>query len=153
MGDTREDYPTKLDTLSDRPYAATFYHQGREHNMQARTPIEGEDKRAATSLFNAMREFMRERGDMPAQYILSFLLVAMEEGQSVTDYARAAGVSNSVMSRHLLDIGDRNRQMDKGFGLVTARPNPMELRKHEYFLTPKGKTLLQHVLRHWRMGY
>jgi hypothetical protein len=84
--------------------------------MQAlsRTPVDPEDKRVAASLFNALREFMRERGDMPAQYILSFLLVAMDEGKSVSEYAQAVGVSNSVMSRHLLDIGERNRHLEKG---------------------------------------
>ena len=46
---------------------------------------------------------------MPVQYITSFLLVATDEGLTVTDYAKKAGVSKSVMSRHLLDIGGRSR--------------------------------------------
>jgi hypothetical protein len=29
------------------------------------------------------------------------------------------------VSRNLLDIGERNRHMEKGFGLVAARSNPM----------------------------
>jgi hypothetical protein len=37
----------------------------------------------------------------------------------VVDYAKRAGVSVSVMSRHLLDIGERNRHMEEGFRLVT----------------------------------
>jgi hypothetical protein len=37
-----------------------------------------------------------------------------------------------------LDIGERNRHMEEGFGLVAARNNPMNLRKKEYFLTDKG---------------
>jgi DNA-binding MarR family transcriptional regulator len=85
---------------------------------------------------------------MPAQYIRTFLLVAEEQGLGVIDYAQRAGVSVSVMSRHLLDIGERNRHMEDGFGLVTYRPNPMELRKHEYFLTDKGRTLLHKITRH-----
>ena len=51
------------------------------------------------------------------------------------------------MSRHLLDIGLRNRHMKEGFGLVVGRPNPMNLREHEYYLTPKGHATLQKVLR------
>jgi DNA-binding MarR family transcriptional regulator len=38
--------------------------------------------------------------------------------------------------------------MEKGFGLVTFRSNPLELRKHEYFLTERGHALLHKVLRH-----
>ena len=36
------------------------------------------------------------------------------------------------MSHNLLDIGERNRHMEEGFGLVTARNNPMNLREKEY---------------------
>jgi DNA-binding MarR family transcriptional regulator len=51
------------------------------------------------------------------------------------------------MSRHLLDIGERNRKMEAGFGLVTYRANPLELRKHEYMLTDKGRALLHQITR------
>jgi DNA-binding MarR family transcriptional regulator len=113
----------------------------------------GDKAKAVARVHHALnREFMRQRGDMPAQYIQSFLLVAMDEGKSVSEYAHTAGVSKSVMSRHLLDIGERNRHMEKGLGLVQSRPNPMELRKHEYFLTPKGHALLDQLVRLWDMA-
>ena len=85
---------------------------------------------------------------MPLQYVAALLLVAEDEGLGVVDYAKRAGVSISVMSRHLLDIGERNRNMEEGFGLVTYRANPMELRKHEYMLTDKGHALLDQITRH-----
>jgi DNA-binding MarR family transcriptional regulator len=78
--------------------------------------------------------------------------VAEEEGLGVIDYAKRAGVSTSVMSRHLLDIGERDRYMEDGFGLVTYRPNPRELRKHEYFLTDRGRALVHKINRAWGMG-
>jgi DNA-binding MarR family transcriptional regulator len=84
---------------------------------------------------------------MPLQYVTTFLLVALNEGRGVTEYAEMAGVSQSVMSRHLLDIGERDRYMEKGFGLITYRPNPFELRKHEVFLTDKGRALAHEIVR------
>jgi DNA-binding MarR family transcriptional regulator len=84
---------------------------------------------------------------MPLQYLTSFLLVAMEEGLSVSEYAKRAGVSNSVMSRHLLDIGDRSRHGEEGFGLVTFRPRIENLREHEYTLTQKGRMLWREIVR------
>jgi DNA-binding MarR family transcriptional regulator len=51
------------------------------------------------------------------------------------------------MSRHLLDIGDRSRHMEEGFGLVTYRPRPENLREHEYMLTPKGRILWKSIVR------
>lgn len=99
------------------------------------------------NLLGALDVFTALRATMPLQYVKAFLLVAEEEGLGVIDYANRAGVSVSVMSRHLLDIGDRNRNMEEGWGLVTYRQNPMELRRHEYMLTPKGKALLHKVTR------
>jgi DNA-binding MarR family transcriptional regulator len=46
------------------------------------------------------------------------------------------------VSRNPLDIGERNRYMEEGFGLVAARNNPMNLREKEYYLTDKGRALL-----------
>ena len=109
-----------------------------------------QERNAAASLFSALQGFTAIRDTMPLQYVMSFLLVALDEGQSVNEYARRAGVGTTVMSRHLLDIGVRNRHMEPGFGLVDYRPNPMELRKHEYFLTPKGRALAHRILSMWR---
>ena len=110
-----------------------------------------DDRDAVKRLLNCLDVFKSLRGTMPLQYVMAFLLVAEEEGLGVIDYAKRAGVSVSVMSRHLLDIGDRNRHMAEGFGLVTHRANPMELRKHEYFLTEKGRQILHRCLRHASM--
>jgi DNA-binding MarR family transcriptional regulator len=76
----------------------------------------------------------------------------MDEGKSVQDYADLAGVSKSVMSRHILDLGDRTRYMEEGLGLMYSRPNPNELRKHEVWLTPTGKALARDVLSLWTLS-
>jgi DNA-binding MarR family transcriptional regulator len=56
-------------------------------------------------------------------------------------------MSLSTMSRNLLDMGDRNRHMEKGFGLVTSRNKPMNLREKEYFLTDKGRAVIFQITR------
>lgn len=95
----------------------------------------------------ALSTFKLLNETMPLQYVLSFLAVAQEEGLGVTEYAKKIGVNVTTMSRHLLDIGARNRKMQPGYGLIMYRPDPLELRKHQYFLTPKGKQLLHTFLR------
>lgn len=115
--------------------------------MIARKPRPEGVTRAVRAAMGILDPFRELKGTMPAQYIYAFLLVAEEEGLGVVDYAKRADVSVSVMSRHLLDIGERNRHMDEGFGLVTFRSNPMELRRHEYYLTPKGEALLHKLER------
>ncbi len=115
--------------------------------MVTKTKVEGGDLQAVKNLMAALEAFRAIRPTMPLQYVMSFLLVAAEEGLGVNEYAERAGVSTSVMSRHLLDIGGRNRHMEEGFGLVQARQNPMELRKNEVFLTNKGKAVLRQIIR------
>lgn len=115
--------------------------------MTTKTKLEGSDAQAIKNFLAAIEAFRAIRPTMPLQYVVAFLLVAMDEGLGVSEYAERAGVSMSVMSRHLLDIGERNRHMEEGFGLVTARQNPMELRKNEVFLTSKGKAVLRQIIR------
>lgn len=110
--------------------------------------LEGSEAEAVKSLLAALDAFREIRPTMPLQYVVTFLVVALEQGLSVGEYAERAGVSLSVMSRHLLDIGERNRHREKGFGLIDYRSHPEELRKHQVFLTPKGKTLLHRITRH-----
>lgn len=112
-----------------------------------RQSLPEDDKSALAQAVAVMDLFAELRQTMPLQYVRAFLLVALDEGRGVGEYAEKAGVSMTVMSRHLLDIGDRNRHKEEGFGLVTQRPDPMELRKHQAMLTPKGKALAHKIIR------
>lgn len=109
--------------------------------------ITDEEKARLRSLLAALEPFFGARQTLPMQLVKSFLLAALHEGEGVTELAQRAGLSQSVMSRHLLDIGDRNRHMEAGFGWTTQRPDPMELRKHQVLLTPKGVGLAHQVCR------
>jgi DNA-binding MarR family transcriptional regulator len=112
-----------------------------------RQTLKPAEKDRIGNLLTALEPFRNLRGTMPMQYVIAFLLVALDEGQGTTEYARRAGVSASVMSRHLLDIGDRNRHMEEGFGLVTQRQDPLNLSKHQHMLTDKGRAIAQQILR------
>jgi DNA-binding MarR family transcriptional regulator len=79
----------------------------------------------------------------PVTMLEAFLLVALEEGLCVEEYAARAKMPVVTMSRHLLDLGDRNRKMRRGMGLVTARPNPLNRRRREYMLTDRGRLLVE----------
>lgn len=105
------------------------------------------ERRAGRRLLGALEAFRELRQTMPMQYVIAFLLVAMDEGKSVGAYAIEAGVSPSVMSRHILDIGDRNRDREPGFGLVVTKPNIMNLREHTVHLSDKGRALFHKLAR------
>ena len=73
--------------------------------MKRELPEEGIS--AVSSLLGALQPFFALKGTLPAR-CKAFLLVALQEGLSVSEYAERAGISMSTMSRNLLDIGDRS---------------------------------------------
>jgi hypothetical protein len=105
------------------------------------------EKRRLGAFLSACDVFTTIRNTMPLQYVRAFTLVALDEGQGVGEYARMAGVSQSVMSRHLLDLGDRARDGSPGFGLVTLKLDVMNLRRHQCILTDRGRVLAGHIVR------
>jgi DNA-binding MarR family transcriptional regulator len=112
-----------------------------------RDGLKEDDIRLMRAFYRALEPFEHIRHDMPMQYVRTFMLVCMEPGLSVNEYADRAGVSQTVMSRHLLDIGERNRHMAPGFGLVIKRQDPMNLRRWEVLLTEKGRQVAHKMMR------
>jgi DNA-binding transcriptional ArsR family regulator len=85
--------------------------------------------------------------ESPAVSLLgAFLEVCMEEGLSVEEYAKRTELPQTTMSRHLLDIGDRNGKMEPGLGLITSRFNRLDHRKRDYILTERGRELRDKLL-------
>jgi DNA-binding MarR family transcriptional regulator len=83
---------------------------------------------------------------IPLAMVEAFLLVALYEGASLRDLCRLSGQAQSTLSRHLLDLADRNRKGGPGLKLVGWRHPPEELRRKEYFLTAKGRALRDRLL-------
>lgn len=111
-------------------------------------PTLSEEERAfCRALRLALEPFRQLNPSMPLSYIVAFLEVATEEGQGVSEYAAKLGVPPSVMTRNLLDIGDRNRQREEGYGLITQERDLFDLRKHNAKVTPKGHTLTRAFIR------
>jgi DNA-binding MarR family transcriptional regulator len=78
---------------------------------------------------------------VPTQLVQAFVKVALYEGKTLTEYADMLGANVSTASRHLLDLGERNRKMEPGYQLVESRNDPMNLRQKHYSLTRKGQML------------
>lgn len=85
--------------------------------------------------------------NIPAQMLQTFMAVAMNEGKSLTEIAEAVHANMSTASRHLLELGERNRRMEPGYNLVSRTPDPMNLRQNAYSLTSKGKLLIANVVK------
>lgn len=97
------------------------------------------------AVFNELRDVSPSMSVPLAQ---TLLLVALNEGKSLRELADIAGLKQGTISRYLLDLSERNRSLEQGFGLVHREADPMELRKNMYTLTPKGREVLKRVAHH-----
>ena len=85
---------------------------------------------------------------MPLSYVIVFLTVALDEGKSVSSYARALGITNRLtMSRFLKHIGRKGSGGNPGLDLVTSKPDPSVYQGTQIFLTAKGRTIADQITR------
>ncbi len=82
---------------------------------------------------------LKERGDMTVSLARTFLAVAEEEGLTGRDLEQRLGLSQGSVSRHLLDLGARNRRFEPGLGLVEFRHAERDFRVKCWHLTPEGR--------------
>lgn len=129
------------------PLASGGLTAGGEASVMSSTKLRDDEKIVLKNVMQLLDAFRAVRPTMPLQHAYAFLLVAMDEGQGVMEYAERAGVAQTVMTRHLLDMGSHTRKREPGLGLVVQRMDPMDMRKHQTFLTNEGRALLHKIIR------
>jgi DNA-binding MarR family transcriptional regulator len=70
-----------------------------------------------------------------------FLVVALDEGLGVNEYARRFGIDRRDMSRSLTSLGSGGNYRSSFYGLVTFRKSPTNKSGKRVFLTKRGKKL------------
>jgi hypothetical protein len=110
------------------------------------------DKRLVHGLFLALKSFSKIRDDtVPLGMVLTFLAVAMDEGQCASDYAHALDVYRYSMARYIHGLGDRDRKGRPGLGLIRIVPDKSRRNnRHSIFLTAKGRAIAVELLRNLR---
>lgn len=104
-------------------------------------PIVTEDQRVINKLIIVLQEMQKIDEAISLQLCITFLLVAQNEGCSLTDIWKQTGWVQSTVTRHTLDLAQFNRHKQPGYNLIQSERDPMELRKNIYTLTGKGKAL------------
>lgn len=82
---------------------------------------------------------LKERGDMTVSLARTFVAVSDEEGLSGRDLETRLGMNQGSISRHLLDLGQRNRRFEPGLGLVEWRLAERDFRVKCWYLTAEGR--------------
>ena len=81
--------------------------------------------------------------NVPAQTILTFLMICQDPDLTVVQLAERLGVSQSSASRNVAFLTDMHRLKKPGLGLVEKRINPLNERTKVLSLTPRGRRMLQ----------
>jgi hypothetical protein len=120
--------------------------------MGYKSLLSDEARQAAKALRLALEPFVQLNPNIPASYIISFLTVAEKEGRPVSEYANEVGMLKAVMTRHLLDLGERDRHGGEGMNVIEQRRDRVDLRINRSFINEKGATLLSKVRRAWELS-
>lgn len=110
------------------------------------TSLKGQNAKLLHKMSLLMTAFRNLNPTMSIQVVHTMVLIALHEGASVTEIAKMSGFKMPTVSRNILDLGQRNRKREPGLGLVETVTDPMELRKKQVRLTPKGNALINQVL-------
>ena len=104
-----------------------------------------QEQRDCIKMLSVLVELRAQRASMTVSQAIALMHVAINEGMSVGDLAIKIGLKQSVMSRHLLDLGPFTRSREPGANLVEHRVGTKSLRVHEMFLTPKGAGFFRRI--------
>lgn len=96
-------------------------------------------------LTNALNTIRILDTTLPIQTMVALLVVAVEEGQSVSEVARRAGLQQSSASRNVSSLTDWSYNKRPGLGLVEYRQDPMNLSIKALHLTKKGAQVLRQI--------
>jgi DNA-binding MarR family transcriptional regulator len=113
-------------------------------------PLSPQDKRTIQVLLWALKPLINLRSSIPLPFVTVFLMVALDEGQGVNEYARMVGIHRAAMSRYLRNIGARARYGGPGLGLVTIEPHPTDPVRKRVFLTTKGRSIARKIFQQLR---
>lgn len=106
---------------------------------------DAKERKELRRIRQVLKTFMDVKAEMNVGLALAFIEVALHEGASMNELKDICGTKQSTMSRQLLDLGQRDRRMQPGLGLVDSRIDPMELRKKNYTLSPQGRRLIEEL--------
>lgn len=83
--------------------------------------------------------------EMPAQTVLTFLLVADEPDVTMRDLQTRLGLSSAATSRNVAALSKHHRLGKDGADVIEAYEDPTDRRYKRVRLTPKGTALTRRI--------
>lgn len=100
-------------------------------------------------LVDVLEEFRKLDDNIILPSIQVFLLVCQHEGLSNSDIEETLEMHKARVSRSLQSLCEvfKGRQSNKGLGLLEMRINPEDYRYRKLYLTEKGKSVRNRIVR------
>lgn len=105
------------------------------------------DLKSVDKLIRIVELFRTLDHKIPSSQIHAFLAVCAKPGLGPSEYAKLLGTTQPIASRMLLELGQKDRTGTQGMDLVDSKRDIENLRIYKQFLTPKGRRLLNQILR------
>jgi DNA-binding MarR family transcriptional regulator len=106
-----------------------------------------DERKVLRNLADVLEQFKLLRSNIPLHQVIMLLELALDEGKSQKFYSDHLELQPSTVSRGFLDLGQKLRNGEEGFGLVEHRVSAHSLREHEMFVSPKGRSMLQRIIK------
>lgn len=111
--------------------------------------LSNSERRKADHLSGAIRAFEGATGGLRVMWnpvtMRLFLTIACNEGATQIELAEMMGLGRPSISVRIGDLGDKDRRLEQGLGLIEQRLSPDDARKRLIFLTEKGRALLAEI--------
>jgi hypothetical protein len=109
--------------------------------------VNDDEKKVVAGLVDVLDQFEEMRPNFPLHQVKMLLKLALDEGKSQKYYSAKWQYPTATVSRAMLDMGRRMRGGLDGLGLIDERVSTHSLREHEVYLSLKGKTMLQKMIK------
>ena len=141
--------------MQERTADRNIDNQGQPENREASLPPmpnEALMKRTVTmtSAIRLIQHLRSLSNDLPAQTAHVLFVIAQHPGITVQQLMKRTKLSQASCSRNITRLSEINRHGKPGFGLIVARRDPNEPRRHVMHLTPKGQqfmAVIEDILR------
>lgn len=114
--------------------------------MTSQNTLTKEEVARLRDLQKILGEFRNLDSEMPLQQAVTLVTIALNEGISLADLAERTEQATSSTSRNVAALSSTHRAGKKGHNLVLNREDPLERRRKQHVLTPKGLTFIRRLL-------
>ena len=102
-----------------------------------------EERQSLTRILRLLETFRGLDSEMQMPQAVTLVTIALNEGISLTDLTEKTQQATSSASRNVAALSSVHRAGKPGHGLVLNREDPVERRRKQHVLTPKGRNFIQ----------